>query len=249
MNFSYRKYLNYIIYNIFDLIYTILPALIICTPLVLFNQYIQLNYPPILDNPYNLNNWNFIEPIYRTFAHKNPDHFISNLVSTTIYSLMIGILYKLRFVLFSYLLLIIQSSLIVKYYINGVGISIFTYGLFGIISITIFIVILNQIHYLIKNIGSENNIKKIIFAIILFSIGLFLMNSQIILEIMYIYNIPYLDTVFSIPYINDFTKISGFNKYSSMSHIAGYITGLVIGSVAYVVSKYLGYKQYRDNFI
>lgn len=241
-----NKYKLLLINNLFDFAYTVIPALIICIPLIFFNNYIQTGYPPILENPYNLQNWEIIEPFYRIFTHSSEEHFNGNILSVLIYSLLIGVFFKLRFVLLSYLLLIIQSALTIKYLVNGIGISIFSYGLFGIISVTFLIILINNIIFFMNNYGEDNdaNLRKVGISVILLYIFWILMNTQIFIQILYMFEFSIIEDILNIGYITD---IRTATKYSSMSHISGYLSGLIIGLLGYTINKYTKYNPYRDN--
>lgn len=241
-----NKYKLLLINNLFEFVYTVIPALIVCIPLIFFNNYIQTGYPPILENPYNLQNWEIIEPFYRIFTHSSEEHFNGNILSVLIYSLLIGVFFKLRFVLLSYLLLIVQSALTIKYLVNGIGISIFSYGLFGTISVTFLIILINNIIFFMNNYGEDNDtsLRKVGISVILLYIFWILMNTQIFIEILYLFEFSIIEDILNIRYI---TEIRAATKYSSMSHISGYLSGLIIGLLAYTINKYTKYNPYRSN--
>lgn len=221
------------------LAYILLPTFIICVPVILFNTYIQTGYPPQF--PYSFEYWGIIEPFYKTFSHGSKSHYTGNILTLFSFSVITGFFVRFRYHALFYVLITIYSASIIEFYINGIGTSIIGYGIVGLLSAGILILMLKSTYYNLtenrnKGTGFEDNIA--VFLVVVIFASWILMNMPVTLEIIYIFNS--IDLITN-PLIN---PPSSFSIYSSIGHSLGYAFGLIYGINSYLIKR----NMYRFNF-
>lgn len=209
-----------------------LPTLFVCVPVILFNLFIQAEYPPQL--LHNFEYWIIVEPFYKTLSHMDKYHYASNIMALFSFSLITSFFVKFRYHILFYILATTFSATIIEFYINGVGMSIVAYGIVGLLSASVLGIVLNITYYMYTR---DINIEKYFIMSLIFM--WIMINVTFGSEVFYV--------IISTDIISSTSVPSDFSFYSSVGHILGYIFGFVYGTAFYIITLISNWNIYEIN--
>jgi len=230
----------------YKIILTLISIVIIPLLLILYNYFIQIEYGQVIS--YDIQYWNYIDPIIRQFSHTSEMHLKNNVMIALLYSMLICLIVKNRYYFILVVTTLLTGGVAIFYNLNGIGFSIVTHGMSGFITIVIFIPILTNIYTLLYNRTQTpfTSVDIILYtiSIILIFLGFMFSNINIIGDLIITFTSETThDMYYASIFLDDMNSVN-YSDITSKGHVIGFLTGLTLGLFLLIYNKN---KLYRDH--
>lgn len=210
----------------------VLPVLI-TTFFVVFNIMNNSTYPPRMHQP-SINGFQYLDPIYRSLLHVDQEHFIDNVSSMFLFMITLGFFIRDKFLSIIYLLLFLCSYLTILFVVNGVGSSIFVYGIYATL-LTVTIYVCKRCFFVVREYEvTRLEILTLIFFMILIAVCNILILRYVIVDFLIAFGV---DTVvnrgFTTHLVSDLPKEYKYD--SAVGHSVGFTFGIAISVITFLL--------------
>lgn len=210
----------------------LLPVLL-TTFFITFNIMNNSTYPPNAYQP-EINGFLYLDPVYRSLLHIDQQHFVSNIASMSLFMVTLGFFIRDKFLSIIYLLLFVCSYLTVSLIVNGVGSSIFVYGVYATL-LTVTIYVCKRCLFVVRKyeVPRSESLSLLFFIALVAICNIFILR-YIIVDFLIAFGVDTaVDRGFTTHLVSDLPD--QYRHGSAVGHSVGFTSGIVISVVTFAL--------------